>query len=219
MPTDWFEWHDKYRTKPRLKQRLEIVREYISTCLNACPPGTIRVVSICAGDGRDLMGALIDHPRSSDVYARLVELDSRLVECGRTAAESAGLGEQLEFVNGDATLSSTYEGVVPADLVLVCGVFGNVPETELHHLISSLRFLCKNDGLIIWTRGLAHNGDHRLAIIRELLRESAFDEVSFKMTPVGNMGVGIHRYLGQALALPNDRQLFVFPSIPDTQDC
>lgn len=200
-----------------MRQRLQLVRNYISTCLNACPLGKIRVVSVCAGDGRDLLGALLDHPRASDVYARLVELDSRLVECGRAAAESAELREQIEFVNGDATLSSVYEGIVPAELVLVCGVFGNVPETELPRLIQSLCFLCKSEGFIIWTRDLSENGDHRLSLVRELLRESAFEEVSFKITSIGNMGVGTHRYLGQALPLPKDEKLFVFSSPLDTE--
>jgi hypothetical protein len=146
-----------------------------------------------------------------------VELDSRLVECGRAAAESTELKEQLEFVNGDATLSSVYEGIVPAELVLVCGVFGNVPETELPRLIQSLGFLCKSEGFMIWTRDLSENGDHRLGLVRELLRDSAFEEVSFQITSIGNMGVGTHRYLGQALPLPKDEKLFVFSSPLDTQ--
>ncbi|MGB5961596.1 MAG: hypothetical protein WBG73_13100 [Coleofasciculaceae cyanobacterium] len=37
------------------------------------------------------------------------------------------------------------------------------------------------------------------------------------MTPTGNMGVGMHRYLGKSLPLP-DEQLFVFSSPLDRQD-
>jgi hypothetical protein len=219
MPKDWFAWHDNYRTRPRMRQRLQIVCEYISTCLQEFPLGPIRVVSVCAGDSRDLIGTLFDHPRSRDVHARLVELDQRLVECGRTAAESSGLGDQLEFVCGDATLSSVYRGAVPADLVLICGVFGNLPnETERQRLTQSLRFLCKTGGFAIWTRDLFEDGERRLAIIREFLRESEFEEVSFKMTATGNMGVGTHRYLGQSLPLPEDQQLFIFPSLLDMTD-
>lgn len=219
MSKDWFAWHDNYRTRPRMRQRLQLVREYILSYLNECPSGPIQIVSVCAGDGRDLTGTLFDHPRTPDVRARLIELDQRLVTCGQTAAESSGLGEQLEFVQGDATLSSAYEGAVPADLVLNCGVFGNVlDDTELHHLIQSLRFLCKKDGYVIWTRDLYVDGEQRLALIRQLLREADFEEVGFRMTAVGNMGVGIHRYLGESLALPNDQQLFVFSSPLDTVD-
>ncbi len=218
MSKDWFAWHDNYRTRPRMRQRLQIVREYIATCLQELPPGKISIVSVCAGDSRDLIGTLFDHPRASDVRARLVEIDPRLVEGGRTAATSSGLGEQLEFICGDATQSSVYQGVVPADLVLVCGVFGNVPEAEQQNLTRSLRFLCRKGGFIIWTRDLFEDGDRRLAVIRELLQESCFEEVSFRMTLTGNMGVGTHRYLGEALPLPEDRQLFEFSSPLDTQD-
>ncbi len=218
MSKDWFAWHDNYRTRPRMRQRLQIVREYISTAINEFPPGKITVVSVCAGDSRDLIGTLFNHPRASDVYGRLVEIDSRLVEGGRSAAASAGLDGQLEFICGDATLSSVYQGVVPADLVLVCGVFGNVPETELPRLIQSLQYLCKTNGLMIWTRDLLTDGENRLAVIRELLQSGAFEEVSFKMTPMGNMGVGMHRYLGAGLPLPDDDELFVFSSPLDTQD-
>lgn len=218
MSKDWFAWHDNYRTRPRMRQRLQIVREYISTYLNQSPPGKIRVISVCAGDSRDLIGTLFDHPRASDVSGRLIEIDSRLVEAGRSAAESAGLLNQLEFVCGDATLASVYQGVVPADLVLLCGVFGNVPETEVPRLSGSLSYLCKTNGLVIWTRDLAQDGERRLAMIRECLQESALEEVSFRMTPTGNMGVGRHRYLGETLPLPENQELFIFSSPLDTQD-
>lgn len=218
MTKDWFAWHDNYRTRPRMRQRLQIVREYLVTCLNACPPGKIQVISVCAGDSRDLTGTLYDHPRTADVQARLVELDERLVECGRTAAESAGLGEQLQFIQGDATISSVYEGAVPADIVLLCGVIGNIPEEELPRLMESLAYFCKPEAFVIWTRDLFDDGENRLALVRELLQKSGFEEVNFRMTLTGNMGVGTHRYLGQTLPLPKDKQLFVFSSPLDTKD-
>jgi hypothetical protein len=62
------------------------------------------------------------------------------------------------------------------------------------------------------------DGDRNLATIQTLLREAEFEEVSFKMTSIGNMGVGTHRYLGQSLDLPQDEQLFVFSSPLDTKD-
>ncbi|MBE9257250.1 MULTISPECIES: hypothetical protein [Dolichospermum] len=61
MPKDWLEWHDLYNSEAKLQQRLEIVREYISYSLDNSPTGTIRVVSACAGDGRDLLGTLGIH--------------------------------------------------------------------------------------------------------------------------------------------------------------
>ena len=216
---DWFEWHKGYRRSPALNARLSLVRLQIANCLDACPTGEIRVVSVCAGDGRDLLGVLIDHPRTQDVKARLVELDRRLVECGRAAAQEAGLSEQIEFVNGDATMSSAYEGIAPVDLVIVCGVFGHVREAETPRLVQTLSCLCKSGGSVVWTRRLNDSESTRhAAAIQTLLRESAFEEVCFEVTPQGKSGVSTHRYLGEALALPNNQQLFEFSDFSGPRD-
>ncbi|MBR8840400.1 MAG: class I SAM-dependent methyltransferase family protein [Stigonema ocellatum SAG 48.90 = DSM 106950] len=215
MPKNWFEWHDLYKTEPKLQQRLQIVQEYISSAIDASSPGIIRVVSLCAGDGRDLLGTLSRHPRAKDVYARLVELNPQLYEQGRAAIESAGLSTQLEFINGDATNSSNYIGAVPADIVIVCGIFGNLSdEAELKRLIRNLPFLSKKGSFVIWTRGHS-NGIAYSDTVRKVFRDADFEEVSFRLTFTGDMGVGIHRYLGEGLPLLKDQQLFVFSGDPD----
>lgn len=215
MPKDWFEWHDLYQTEPRLQQRIEIVREYIARALNSQPPGIIRVVSACAGDGRDLLGTLANHPRKKDVHARLVELNPQLVERGRATLNEAGLATQIEFVNGDATLSSNYVGAVPANIVLVCGIFGNLAdEAQLNRLLRNLQFLAKTGAFIIWTRG-HRDGIAYSDIVRKNLRETNFEEVDFRLTLTGDMGVGLHRYLGETAPLPRNEQLFVFSGTPD----
>ncbi len=216
---DWFEWHKGYRRSPALNARLSLVRLQIANCLEACPPGEIRVVSVCAGDGRDLLGALIDHPRTSDVRARLVELDGRLVACGRSAVEAAELAEQIEFVDGDATLSSAYEGISPANLVIVCGVFGHISETETPRLIQALSYLCKSGGFVVWTRRLDDSERVRHTdTIRNLLRESAFEEVCFEVTPQGKSAVSTYRHVGEVMPLPNDQQLFEFANFSGPRD-
>lgn len=215
MPKNWFEWHDLYQTEAKLQQRLEIVQEYIASSLNASPPGTLQIVSVCAGDGRDLLGTLPSHPRAQDVQARLVELNPKLVEQGRATIESVGLTPQIEFVNGDATLSSSYIGSVPADVVLVCGVFGNLAdEAELRRLIQNLKFFAKKDAFVIWTRGHSQ-GISYSEIVRKQFREAEFEEVDFRLTSTGDMGVGLHRYRGEDLPLPKEQTLFVFSGVPE----
>ncbi|HLO84354.1 MAG TPA: class I SAM-dependent methyltransferase family protein [Nostocaceae cyanobacterium] len=215
MPKDWFEWHDLYNTEPRLQQRLEIVRKYIAYSLDALPPGIIRVVSACAGDGRDLLGVLANHPRAKDVHARLVELNPQLVERGRATIESLGLTEQIEFINGDATSSSSYLGAVPADIVIVCGIFGNLAdEKELDRLLGNISFLGKQGAFVLWTRGHS-NGIPHSENVRKYLQKFGFAEVEFQLTATGDMGVGIHRYLGENLPAPKEEKLFVFSGIPN----
>lgn len=71
---DWKQWHEAYeRADSSLARRLIVIRQRIAETFDQCSPGTIRVVSVCAGDGHD-------HPRAEDVRGRLVELDATLAE-------------------------------------------------------------------------------------------------------------------------------------------
>jgi hypothetical protein len=80
---------------------------------------------MCANQGRDVLGVLLDHGRRTDVTARLVELDPVLVADARGAANRAGL--DVEVVHGDPSSTAAYAGAVPADVILVCGVSGPEP--------------------------------------------------------------------------------------------
>src|SRR2546428_12880907 len=116
---DWLRWHAEYDDpQSQLAGRLAIVQGEISAFLDGARPGPIRVIVMCAGDGRDLFGVLERHVRARDVSGRLVEIDPRLAE---RAQRSAPPG--LDVVEADAGLTDSYAGVCPADLVMTCGVF------------------------------------------------------------------------------------------------
>ena len=71
---DWLEWHGGYdRPESWLALRLRVVQEWIGSALRDAPAGPLKVLSMCAGQGRDLLEVLADHPRRDDVRARLVE--------------------------------------------------------------------------------------------------------------------------------------------------
>ena len=75
---DWYTWHHDYdEPGTALAQRLAAVQDQIRAALDAAPPGPLHAISLCAGQGRDLIGALARHPRRDDVSARLVELEAR----------------------------------------------------------------------------------------------------------------------------------------------
>src|SRR5512145_1492983 len=104
--TDWVQWHENYADPDStLSQRLKVVRARIAEALDRFPAGPIRVASMCAGDGRDLLGVLEHHPRAGDVSGRLVEWDPRLVERARDSTLPA-----IEVVCADAGTSDAYEG-------------------------------------------------------------------------------------------------------------
>ena len=47
-----------------LVRRLGMIQAQIHAMLDEAPPGPLRAVSLCAGQGRDLIGVLASHPRA-----------------------------------------------------------------------------------------------------------------------------------------------------------
>ena len=65
---DWQAWHDSYDVPDSpLARRLEAVQACVREALGHAPPGPLRAVSMCAGQGRDLIGVLASHPRGREV--------------------------------------------------------------------------------------------------------------------------------------------------------
>jgi len=148
----WHAWHSSYaNADSALAARLALVQEQVRAALDRAAPGPVRAISVCAGQGQDLIGALAGHPRREDVSARLVELDARNVLLARVAARAAGLAG-IEVVAADASLTDSYAGAAPADLILVCGVFGNISAEDVLRTIDQLGQLCAPRATVVWTR-------------------------------------------------------------------
>ena len=187
---DWFEWHRPYdHSTSSLAGRLRVVQRHIIEFLDAAPPGAISVVSMCAGQGRDLLEVLAQHPRAPDVAARLVELDPRNSKVAFDTVATARL-ERVEVVTGDASITSAYEGMVPCDLVLACGVFGHAVDGDIESMIRHLPTLCAPGATVVWTRG-RRAFDIR-PTIRKWFLEAGFDEIHFTAGESG-WGVGANR--------------------------
>jgi predicted O-methyltransferase YrrM len=203
-------WHDRYDDPDSaLSHRLAVVRRRIGEALDGARRGSITVMSMCAGQGRDLLGALDAHPRRDDVRARLVELDEDNVRFARASARAAGLDEnKIEIVRGDASDTSAYEGMVPADLVLACGVFGNVPDDDIRNTIELLPALCAPGATVIWTRG--RRAPDVTPSIRSWFADAGFDEVAFDVEAGFEFSVGTHRYTGDTKPFVPGVHLFTF---------
>jgi len=198
---DWARWHDRYEEDSPLARRLVVVQERIRELLDHAPPGPIRIVSICAGQGRDLLPVVAAHPRRADVHARLVELDPRNIAAIPPVPN-------VEVVRGDAALLSAYEGAVPAEIVLACGVFGNIVAEDIQRTIEHLPMLCAAGGAVVWTRGARGPEDLRLQI-RRWFADRGFDEEFFLAEP-DSFGVGVHRFTGEPQPLDSAVTLFTF---------
>jgi hypothetical protein len=209
---DWAEWHAAYDDPTStLARRLATVRARITDALDAVSPGPVRVVSVCAGQGRDLLGVLPDHPRAADVSARLVELDPRNVAAARVAAAEAGL-TGVDVVEGDAALTDSYAGAVPADLVLVCGVFGNVTDADVARTVGALPAFTAAGGVVVWTR---HRRPPDLVpAIDAWFATHGFVPV-WLSDPGAGYGVGVHRFTGTPQPLPAGERLFTFVARED----
>jgi len=164
------------------------------------------VVSMCAGDGRDLLGVLDGHPRSGDASGLLVELDPDLAAVGRAAYASAGLTD-IEFRTGDAGDATQYVGS-KADLLLVCGVFGNLSDDGVASLAQRLPGLCEPGATLIWTR---HRQPPDLTVaIRATLAGAGFSELTYQPVPESWGTVGTARYDGPDVDFDPTTRLFEF---------
>jgi hypothetical protein len=214
---DWLKWYEGYDTSSDRQARLRLVREHIAWCLDACPPGPIRVISVCAGDGRDLVGLLPDHRRLGDVRAWLVEINQELVERGSAAIERASLAGRLAYLATDATLFSAYTSVTPADLVVAAGVFGNLRPTEVARFIQGLSSLCRPGGFVVWTRhrlySLYNDGPSALARIRDLFRDADFEAVAEDLSSDAGYVIGTHRHAGVWTPTMKEHRWFEFGGV------
>ncbi len=119
MPVAQPSWHAEYDDLGSpLAARLAIVQDELRKALSRRPAGPIRLLSICAGHGRDVIPVLADHPRQQDVSAILVEIDPENAAAARQAASAAGLAN-VAAVEADAALTDSYAGHLPADILLV----------------------------------------------------------------------------------------------------
>ncbi len=186
---DWRAWHEDYADPASaLGRRLVVVQRLVGSALDDAPSGPVRVISVCAGQGHDLIGVIAQHRRREQVAARLVELDEHNAQQARAAVREAGL-EQVEVLTADASITDAYAGAVPADLVLLCGVFGNISQADIASTIANLPRLIAPAATVIWTRH-RHPPD-ATPHIRETFAGEGFEELAFEDSPP--FGVGVNR--------------------------
>jgi hypothetical protein len=206
--TDWDAWHGQYDDPDSpLSRRLRIVQQLIDNELDATASRPISVVSCCAGDGRDLLGVLAARADAQRVTAHLLEQDPQCVARARATVTKAGL-PNITVTRTDAARSDAYRGHVPADVVLLCGVLGNIHDDDGDRLAAALPQLCGSGALVIWTRH--RRPPDRTPRLRERFCSAGFVEVSFTAPNDVVFSVGAHRYTGPPAALEPGRRLFTF---------
>ncbi len=215
-PRDWLAWHRQYDDpSSSLPRRLDVVREQLARVLAERPSGPVTLLSLCAGDARDTLPVLASLPteRRADVRTTLVELDPRLAEAARH--EAGGLGLDVDVRTGDAGLAATWADTCPVDVLMLCGIFGNVADAGVANTVTALPSLLVPGAVVLWTRGRTVDQDPTTVEgdpaewVRSLFVDAGFTEEVFISPPDAGLRVGAHRWTGPTTGVTPER-LFDF---------
>ncbi len=104
-------------------------------------------------------------------------------------AAAAGL-PRVEVRGGDAGDPQVFADFGPADLLLLCGIFGNIDTRDVKRTVRAVPALLAPGGRVIWTRG-GGRPDLRPRI-RQWFDRAGLAEVSYQGAPE-RYGVGVNR--------------------------
>jgi len=204
---DWHSWHNHYDdTNSPMARRLVEVQKQIELYLEQAPDRPLRIISVCAGQGRDLLSVLQHHRRRNDVSALLIDIEEKNTLAIEATAKKMEL-ERIRGLTADASEMANYESMAPADLVLMCGVFGNISDQDIRRSITLSRQLCNHSGRLIWTR---HRREPDMVPqIRDWFQAEDFEQER-SARENEDYGVVTHRYLGTPQPFTPGVRMFEF---------
>lgn len=201
------QWHHAYDDpNSGLSWRLRTVQGFIHRALEE-QPGPMRIVSACSGDGRDILGVLAQRADAPRVSATLIELHPTIA--GRAEQAAASVAANVEVRRLDAGVTDAYLGAVPADLVLLVGIFGNITDEDLIRTIDATPQLCRPGATLVWSRGRRpRDPNHE---IRSRFTAARFAELEYATLDTDSWpAVAATRYEGPLTPLANGQRLFTF---------
>lgn len=204
---DWIKWHQAYDDPHSvLSQRLVVVSGMIRESLDNAPPGEIRVLSLCAGDGRDLVFGTADHPRITDITGLLVELNPQLAQ--QAAANVTAVYADLRVKNADAGGTCEFRSALPIDLLLLCGIFGNVVNEDIQRTIAAVPAMCRSGATVIWTR---HRREPDITPkIRGWFDAAGCNSTKFVSPGVDSFAIGCEKHMSTTDETRLPERLFTF---------
>lgn len=203
----WVRWHQGYDDPASMNsRRLEAVVSMLADVFTAARPGPVRVVSLCSGDGRDLAGALAGHPRAVDVTGVLVEADPELAAAA--AANLAAVAPGLAVRGADAGDPASFADQLPADVLLLCGIFGNVAPADIAGTVAAVPALASPGAAVLWTRHRRH--PDVTPWIRQRFHDAGCPAEAWVSPGPGGFALGLQRVGTNATPAPLPRRLFTF---------
>ena len=148
-----------------------------------------------------MLPVLATHDAGNRVRALLVEIDPRLAERARDAAAELGLS-RVEVRTADAGITDPYLDFAPAQLVLTCGVFGNITRADVRGTLAALPGLLTPGGVVIWTRGRPEDAADPSERIRTWFAAEGFTELAFTAAGDATFRVGMHQLTAQPATAP-----------------
>ncbi|MEP6852306.1 MAG: class I SAM-dependent methyltransferase family protein [bacterium] len=208
---DYDAWHGDYDDPASgLSWRLRTVQRYIKDVLDERDP-PLRVLSVCAGDGRDVIGVLAERADAARVHATLLEIHPAIAERARRSAAAAGLSGRVDVRTVDAGDSDAYLTLPPADLVLLVGIFGNISDEDLQRTIVASAELCADRAAVLWSRGRGRTLVDRNDAVRAWFRAAGFTELDYAVSDRGHRpALGRVRYDGPQRPLQPGQRWFTF---------
>lgn len=168
----------------------------------------MRLLSLCGGDARDVIPVLASHPTGRRARGVVVELDDVLARRAAGAARRAGLSG-IEVRCADAGDLRSFCDVLPVDVLLLCGIFGNVERDVVRSLVERIPSMVSEGGVVIWTRGGYDGEDDPRPQVRRWFIEAGMPEMSFDGAPE-RYGVGVNRVEHPRSGQLGDSRLFDF---------
>jgi hypothetical protein len=98
---------------------------------------------------------------------------------------------------------------VPAEIVLACGIFGNVPDEDVRRTVKHLSSFCAPGATVIWTRGRQQHRDFALTI-KGWFEECGFAEIAYEAPDDYGYRVGVHRLTAEPQDFVRGVRLFSF---------
>ena len=106
----------------------------------------------------------------------------------------------MEVRQADASRVASFADALPADVLLLCGIFGNVSVADIERTVAAAPALCAPGATVIWTR---HRREPDLTPrIRAWFTGAGFEELVFgspESAPRTGVGAAVLRDAGGAV--------------------
>jgi hypothetical protein len=95
----------------------------------------------------------------------------------------------VQVREADAARVANYADALPADVLLLCGIFGNVSDADIERTAQAAPALCAPGATVIWTRN--RRAPDLTPRIRAWFQAGGFDEVAFDVPDEALAGVSV----------------------------